>query len=64
MSKAKEYGIRKGTVSGFAMGFVMFIVFLSYALGFWFGSRIVLKEDFTLPQFHEDFSVGTMLIVS
>lgn len=46
------------------MGFVMFIVFLSYALGFWFGSRIVLGAPFTLPDLHTDFTVGRMLIVS
>jgi len=34
----------------------MCIMFLSYALGFWYGTKLVIEE--------ENFSVGSMLIVS
>lgn len=64
LGKAKKFAVKKGAVSGVAMGFVMFIVGLSYALGFWAGSRIVLGAELTLPHLHEDFTVGNMLIVS
>jgi len=60
--KAKKLGIRKGAIAGAAIGFLLFVVYLSYALGFWFGSAIVLG-DF-LPHLHKDFTVGNMLIVS
>ena len=43
------------------MGVVMCIVFLSYALGFWFGTGVVLGDY--LPDLHKDFSIGRMLVV-
>lgn len=44
------------------MGTVMLIVFLSYALGFWFGTGVVLGEY--IPDVIGEFSMGDMLIVS
>lgn len=62
LEKAKTSGIKKGFVSGLAMGTVMLIVFLSYAVGFYVGTGIVLGRY--LPELHTDFSIGRMLIVS
>ncbi|KAF6034287.1 ABCB1 [Bugula neritina] len=61
LGKAKQQGIKKGAVAGVAMGFVMLVVYASYALGFWFGAGVVLGEY--LPDLHTDFSIGDMLIV-
>jgi len=56
LSSAKDYGIRKGIVSGAGMGFFFVVIFGSYALAFWYGGKLV-RED-------SGYSAGRMLIVS
>jgi len=62
LRKAKEVSIKKGAVAGLAMGVIMLVVFFAYALGFWFGTGVVLGEY--LPHLHTNFTIGNMLIVS
>lgn len=57
LDSAKKQGIKKGTWSALTMGVVMMIVFLAYALGFWYGSKLVIAKE-------PNFTVGRMLIVS
>ena len=48
-------GIKKAVSSNIAMGFTFLIIYLSYALAFWYGSTLVLSDEYT---------IGTVLIVS
>uniref|UniRef100_A0A8C3EWY3 Bile salt export pump n=1 Tax=Corvus moneduloides TaxID=1196302 RepID=A0A8C3EWY3_CORMO len=51
---AQHWGIRKGIIMGLFTGYMWFIIFLSYALAFWYGSKLVLEE--------EEYSPGTLLL--
>ncbi|XP_011902301.1 PREDICTED: bile salt export pump isoform X4 [Cercocebus atys] len=46
---AQRWGIRKGIVMGFFTGFVWCLIFLCYALAFWYGSTLVLDEGEYTP---------------
>ncbi|XP_074949474.1 bile salt export pump isoform X4 [Phalacrocorax aristotelis] len=52
---AQRWGIRKGIIMGLFTGYMWFIIFLCYALAFWYGSKLVLEE--------EEYSPGTLLQV-
>uniref|UniRef100_A0A670XZT9 Bile salt export pump n=1 Tax=Pseudonaja textilis TaxID=8673 RepID=A0A670XZT9_PSETE len=52
---AQNWGIRKGIIMGFFTGYIWCIIFLCYALAFWYGSKLVLEE--------EEYSAGTLLQV-
>ncbi|XP_058520228.1 bile salt export pump [Ochotona princeps] len=41
---AQQWGIRKGIVMGFFTGYMWCLIFLCYALAFWYGSKLVLDE--------------------
>lgn len=46
---AQRWGIRKGMVMGFFTGYMWCLIFLSYALAFWYGSKLVLDEGEYTP---------------
>lgn len=48
-------GIKKATYANFAFGINFLMIYLSYALAFWYGSTLILKEEYT---------IGTVLTVS
>ncbi|XP_054064456.1 bile salt export pump isoform X1 [Rissa tridactyla] len=52
---AQHWGIRKGMIMGLFTGYMWLIIFLCYALAFWYGSKLVLEE--------EEYSPGTLLQV-
>ncbi|XP_026862717.2 bile salt export pump [Electrophorus electricus] len=52
---AQRWGIRKGLIMGFFTGYMWLIIFLCYALAFWYGSSLVVD---TL-----EYSAGTLLQV-
>lgn len=52
---AQHWGIRKGILMGLFTGYMWLIIFLCYALAFWYGSKLVLEE--------EEYSPGTLLQV-
>ncbi|CAF3684176.1 unnamed protein product, partial [Rotaria socialis] len=54
LQSAKISGIRKGGLNGGLMGAIWFLVFCTYALGFWYGAKLV-RED--------GYSIGGILIV-
>ncbi|XP_021367207.1 multidrug resistance protein 1-like isoform X1 [Mizuhopecten yessoensis] len=54
LEHAKQIGIKKGVTSGLSMGAIWFIMMCSYALGFWYGAKLV-RED--------GYSIGKVLIV-
>ncbi|XP_077607205.1 bile salt export pump isoform X1 [Crocuta crocuta] len=50
---AQRWGIRKGIVMGFFTGFMWCLIFLCYALAFWYGSKLVLDD--------EEYTAGTLV---
>uniref|UniRef100_A0A8C2AHF1 Bile salt export pump n=1 Tax=Cyprinus carpio TaxID=7962 RepID=A0A8C2AHF1_CYPCA len=50
---AQRWGIRKGLIMGFFTGYLWFIIFLCYALAFWYGSSLVVDT--------QEYSPGTLL---
>ncbi|XP_041487598.1 bile salt export pump [Microtus oregoni] len=50
---AQRWGIRKGMVMGFFTGYMWCLIFLCYALAFWYGSSLVLDE--------EEYTPGTLI---
>ncbi|KAM9353467.1 ATP-dependent translocase ABCB1 [Symphorus nematophorus] len=51
---AKNMGIKKAISSNIAMGFTFLMIYLSYALAFWYGSTLVISGEYT---------IGTVLTV-
>lgn len=54
LKKAKELGIKKAFVINLALGFDYMIMYLIYALAFWYGCGLVLKNELT---------IGSLMIV-
>ncbi|XP_042550095.1 bile salt export pump isoform X1 [Dipodomys spectabilis] len=52
---AQTWGVRKGMVIGFFTGYMWCLIFLCYALAFWYGSKLVLDE--------EEYTPGTLVQV-
>lgn len=48
LEDAKNVGIKKAISANIAMGFTFLIIYLSYALAFWYGSTLVLSEEYTI----------------
>ncbi|XP_075385628.1 bile salt export pump isoform X2 [Tenrec ecaudatus] len=46
---AQQWGIRKGIVMGFFTGYFWCLIFLFYALAFWYGSKLILDEQEYTP---------------
>lgn len=44
----KEMGSKKAVLTGFIGGFTMLLIHLFYALAFWYGTTLVLNDDYTL----------------
>ncbi|XP_077454196.1 ATP-dependent translocase ABCB1-like [Stigmatopora argus] len=47
LEEAKNMGIKKAISSNTAMGFIYMMIFLSYALAFWYGSKLILNKEYT-----------------
>uniref|UniRef100_A0A3Q2CPV8 ATP-binding cassette, sub-family B (MDR/TAP), member 11b n=1 Tax=Cyprinodon variegatus TaxID=28743 RepID=A0A3Q2CPV8_CYPVA len=52
---AQRWGIRKGMIMGFFTGYMWLIIFLCYALAFWYGSTLVIDTG--------EYTPGTLLQV-
>uniref|UniRef100_A0A3Q2ZQR8 Bile salt export pump n=2 Tax=Kryptolebias marmoratus TaxID=37003 RepID=A0A3Q2ZQR8_KRYMA len=52
---AQRWGIRKGLIMGFFTGYMWLIIFLCYALAFWYGSTLVIGTM--------EYTPGTLLQV-
>ncbi len=55
LEKAKKFGIKKGFISGILIGFLWFVIFGMYALGFYYGWKVSTEE--------KNFSIGSILAV-
>ncbi|XP_061676124.1 ATP-dependent translocase ABCB1-like isoform X7 [Syngnathoides biaculeatus] len=47
LEEARNMGIKKAISSNTAMGFTFMMIFLSYALAFWYGSTLVRSKEYT-----------------
>ncbi|XP_069770399.1 ATP-dependent translocase ABCB1 isoform X2 [Narcine bancroftii] len=48
LTEGQKLGIKKSISSNIAIGFTFFIIYGSYALAFWYGSTLILDEDYTI----------------
>ncbi|KAM3614454.1 uncharacterized protein V6R79_014590 [Siganus canaliculatus] len=48
LEDAKKMGIKKAVSANISMGFTFMMIYLSYALAFWYGSRLVLAGEYTI----------------
>lgn len=44
---AYKAGVHEGVTSGIGLGVMTFVIFSSYALAIWFGSRMILQGHYT-----------------
>uniref|UniRef100_A0A3Q2PGP9 ATP binding cassette subfamily B member 1 n=1 Tax=Fundulus heteroclitus TaxID=8078 RepID=A0A3Q2PGP9_FUNHE len=48
LEDAKSMGIRKAISANIAMGFTFLMIYFSYALAFWYGSTLILSNEYTI----------------
>ncbi|NXX42987.1 MDR1 protein, partial [Tricholaema leucomelas] len=48
LEDAKKIGIKKSITSNISMGAAFFLIYASYALAFWYGTTLVLNDDYTI----------------
>ncbi|CAB1346654.1 unnamed protein product [Coregonus sp. 'balchen'] len=53
--EAQNWGVKKGTIIGMFQGYLWCIIFLCYALAFWYGSKLVIET--------KELSPGTLIQV-
>lgn len=47
--EAQAWGIKKGAIIGVFQGYLWCIIFLCYALAFWYGSKLVIETKELSP---------------
>ncbi|OPJ81788.1 hypothetical protein AV530_014340 [Patagioenas fasciata monilis] len=48
LEDAKRMGIKKAITSNISMGAAFLLIYASYALAFWYGTTLVLNDDYTI----------------
>ncbi|XP_032547318.1 ATP-dependent translocase ABCB1-like isoform X1 [Chiroxiphia lanceolata] len=48
LEDAKRIGIRKAITANISMGAAFLLIYASYALAFWYGTTLILNEDYTI----------------
>ncbi|TWW79227.1 Multidrug resistance protein 1 [Takifugu flavidus] len=48
LEDARDMGIKKGVAANTATGFTFLMIYLSYALAFWYGTTLVLNKEYTI----------------
>ncbi|XP_051999478.1 ATP-binding cassette, sub-family B (MDR/TAP), member 4 [Xyrauchen texanus] len=48
LEDAKNVGIRKAITVNIAVGFTFFMIYMSYALAFWYGSNLILAGEYDI----------------
>ncbi|XP_072431434.1 ATP-dependent translocase ABCB1 isoform X1 [Chiloscyllium punctatum] len=56
LKQAKDAGIKRAVTTSISIGLQNFLIYASYALAFWYGSKLVVDEP-------ENYSIGRVLIV-
>lgn len=54
---AKNFGVKKAITTNVAMGFTQFVIFGTYALAFWYGTKLSVDEP-------ENYTIGRVITVS
>lgn len=49
LAEAQSWGVKKGTIIGIFQGYLWFIIFLCFALAFWYGSKLVIDTKELSP---------------
>ncbi|RXM29043.1 Bile salt export pump [Acipenser ruthenus] len=49
LTEAQTWGVKKGTIIGLFQGYLWSVIFLCYALAFWYGSKLVIDEKELTP---------------
>lgn len=49
LEEAQTWGVKKGTIIGVFQGYLWCIIFLCYALAFWYGSKLVIDTKELTP---------------
>ena len=49
LEEAQPWGVKKGTIIGVFQGYLWCIIFLCYALAFWYGSKLVIDTKELSP---------------
>lgn len=55
--EAKDFGVKKAISTNMSMGLTQFIIFATYALAFWYGTKLSVDEP-------ENYTIGRVLTVS
>lgn len=53
--EAQNWGVKKGSIIGIFQGYLWCIIFLTFALAFWYGSQLVIDT--------KELSPGTLIQV-
>ena len=61
LEDAKKFGIKKGFFNGSLIGFLWFVIFCSYSLGFWYGWTLTLIKDPVTGV--AQYSIGKIMLV-
>ncbi|KAK7886789.1 hypothetical protein WMY93_026410 [Mugilogobius chulae] len=48
LEDAKNMGIKKAISANLAMGFTFLMIYMSYALAFWYGSTLIISGEYTI----------------
>lgn len=57
LEDAKNFGIKKAITTNVSMGFTQFVIFGTYALAFWYGTKLSVDEP-------ENYTIGKTITVS
>ncbi len=62
LDESYQAGIKGGFKSGITMGFLYFLIFASYTLAIWFGSRLISQKEYN-SNTQKTFAAGDVLTV-
>ncbi|XP_044151513.1 ATP-dependent translocase ABCB1 [Bufo gargarizans] len=48
LEDAKKIGIKKAVTANVSMGFAFLMIYASYALAFWYGTTLIIQEEYTI----------------
>lgn len=57
LEAARHVGVKKSITTNTSLGVSQFLIFGSYALAFWYGTKLTVEEP-------ENYDIGRVLIVS
>lgn len=50
LEEAKRIGIKKAITANMSIGAAFLLIYASYALAFWYGTTLVLSNEYTIGQ--------------